>query len=728
MTNGQPRSFVFADFSRYDREMGPRYETMCHSLRFLSRRIAIVLAALIALQPSIGAADKQERKARESEAKRLTGLGRNAEKQGRLVEARQQYLASELVLFNTDAEKGLERIAEAAAQQVKTLMADAEKAYAAENFAKAAQLLDSASALHPGNLGIGCNLALTRYQQGNRDDALTLLDECVGALRDKEPRRQLAELYTALATGDRISVAAPSTRLQVTRLNDAILQDRDNDPQSDNDEADVPSAPLCRQMTQLQAGLLRNPAMLFNLAKCAQSDGRLGDAIHLLTEYAQAAPMAADSDDVQERLVLLKELSALPDPNGTLVRTLYTSAGKHVEARGYDLAIADYRKAAEAIPSYAESNRRVASLFEAQGQVDRARTYWQQVMLADRIEESRGQTQLVIDGLDTETAQYSELVGAARQLLHNLVGRSLLEGEPVGRIWAAYQLQLANEKLQAAALLFPLAAEGNLLKAFTCSQMNDFRCVRASFDAERSLTFPVSFYGAVFYKGVEADKRAKEPRTYGKFEFDKDTVRFAEISTVNPKKQTAQVANPVAGEDRLGRLGTASGLRTAGFQGFTVAASAVKHLETQDGMLYLEVDDKRLKHRKMLIEPLSLVITVPPKGPGARRYMNNYINIAETYGGVEKAKLGKESTTAGEKFKMVYNIASIGIDVTSIMFGDFSAIINVATGVNKLGRGIALNQRQAQRLATQRRQAIQGTAFKVIPTEPARLTFRKDLK
>ena len=174
--------------------------------------------------------------------------------------------------------------------------------------------------------------------------------------------------------------------------------------------------------------------------------------------------------------------------------------------------------------------------------------------------------------------------------------------------------------------------------------------------------------------------------------------------------------------------GGKAGLRSAGFQGFTVASSAIKHLETQDGLLYLEVDDKRIKHRKMLIEPLSFVITVPAKGPGARRYMNNYINIAEAYGGVEKAKLGKESTTAGEKFKMVYNIASIGMDVTSLMFGDFTAIIDVATSVNKFGRGIALNQRRTQRLATERRLAIQGTAFKVIPTEVARLTFRRDLK
>jgi len=703
--------------------------------RLLSRRVAVLFVLLIAAQPSTHAADKnadkQQRKAKETEAKRLTSLGRTAEKQSRLVEARRQYLASEHVLFSTDAEKGLERIAEAAAQQVKTLMADAAQAYAAENFVKAAQLLESASALHPGNLAIGCNLALTRYQQGKRDEALTLLDQCVGALRDKEPRRQLAELYTALSTGDRSSVVAPGARQQVARLNTAILDQSDKDPQADDDEAVLRSAPamgLCAQMRQLQAGLLKNPAMLFNLAKCAESEGRLDEAARLLTDYRQAAPTAADGDEVQARLAVLKSLSALPGPKGTLVRTLYASAGKHVEARGYDQAIADYQKADEAVPEFAESKRRVATLLEAQGLVGRARTFWQQVLQADTIEESRQQTQFIMDGLDGETAQYEELVGAARQLLHDLMGRSLLEGEPVGRIYAAYQLQLANEKLQAAAFLFPLASEGNLLQAFTCSQMNDFRCVRASFDAERSLGLPVSFYGAVFYKGVEPAKRAKEVRTYGKFEFEKGTLRFAEISTVNPKKGVAQLAAPVAGEDRLGRLGAANGLRTAGFQGFTVAASAIKHLENKDGILYLELDDRKVKRRKMLIEPLSFVLAVPPTGPGARRYINNYVNIAETYGGVEKAKLGKESTTTGEKMKMVYNIATIGLDVASVMFGDFFSLVDVATSVNRLGHTIGLSQRQVQRATLEQRLAIHGVAFKAIPTEEARLTFRKELK
>jgi tetratricopeptide (TPR) repeat protein len=690
----------------------------------------LLALALMAVQPSALADDQQQKKAKETEAKRLIGLGRTAEKQGRLLDAREQYLASEHVLFTTDAQKGLERIAQAADLQVKTLMTDAAQAYGAENFKKAALLLETAGALHPGNLAIGCNLALTRYQQGNRDEALPLLDRCVGALRDNEPRRQLAELYTALVTGDRVTVVAPGVRQQVARLNDAILAQSDKDV-PDDDEADVPAPPplgLCPQMKAIPGSLLKNPAMLFNLATCAETEGRLGDAIRLLTEYSQVVPTAADGEEVQARLVLLKGLSALPDPKGSLVRALYASAGKHVEAREYHKAIADYLKADEAMPELVETKRRLATLLQAQGQVDRARTYWQQVLLAETIEENRRQAQLVLDGLDTEHAQYVELVGSARVLLQDLLGRGLLEGEPVGRIYAAYRLQLANEKIQAAAFIFPLGSEVNHLQAFTCSQMNDFRCVRASFDAQRALTLPVSFYGAVFYKGVEPSNRAKQVRTYGKFEVENGTLRFAEISTVNPKKRSAVSAARPAGEDRLGRLGAADGLRSAGFEGFTVPASAIKHLETKDGLLYLEVDDRRIKHRKMLIEPLSLVLVVPPIGPGARRYMNNYINIAETYGGVEKAKLGKESSTVGERLKMVYNIATIGLDVTSVMFGNFFSLVDVATGVGGLGQKIATSQRQVRRAVMEQRQAIRGIAFKAIPTEPVRLAFRKDLK
>ena len=80
------------------------------------------------------------------------------------------------MVFSADAEKGLERVAQAADARVTSLMADAAQAYAAENFAKAGQFLDAAATLHPGNLAIGCNQGLTKFQLGNRDEALPLLE------------------------------------------------------------------------------------------------------------------------------------------------------------------------------------------------------------------------------------------------------------------------------------------------------------------------------------------------------------------------------------------------------------------------------------------------------------------------------------------------------------------------------------------------------------------------
>src|SRR6185312_3630698 len=97
----------------------------------------------------------------------------------------------------------------------------------------------------------------------------------------------------------------------------------------------APAAGLCAQMKLLQPALTTNPALLFNLASCAESEGRADDATKLLTEYSRLAPGADDIDDVQARLVLLKNLSALSQPQGAQVRSLYTSAAKHVDRREY---------------------------------------------------------------------------------------------------------------------------------------------------------------------------------------------------------------------------------------------------------------------------------------------------------------------------------------------------------------------------------------------------------
>lgn len=66
---------------------------------------------------------------------------------------------------------------------------------------------------------------------------------------------------------------------------------------------------------------------------------------------------------------------------------------------------------------------------------------------------------------------------------------------------------------------------------------------------------------------------------------------------------------------------------------------------------------------------------------------------------------------------MVYSIANLGLNVTQVMFGDFFSLIDVARSATGLGRKIALSQRQVHRMGMERRQVVNGVAFKVIPTE-----------
>jgi hypothetical protein len=79
-----------------------------------------------------------------------------------------------------------------------------------ENFTKA-QLLETVYELHSGNLAIGCNLGLTRYQQGRRDDARAARRTCGVA----QEGSGAAGAGLAPSTGDRASVASPGSKPQV---------------------------------------------------------------------------------------------------------------------------------------------------------------------------------------------------------------------------------------------------------------------------------------------------------------------------------------------------------------------------------------------------------------------------------------------------------------------------------------------------------------------------------
>ena len=160
------------------------------------RRAAVLFALLSVAQPVVHAADKQ-RKAKETEAKRLISLGKAAEKQGHLLDARAQYLASEHVLFTQRRRKG-PRACRGSRRRAGEGADDQRGAglRGGELHEGRATARDAPANCTPAISAIGCNLGLTRYQQGKRDDALALLDECVGGAAGTRTRGANSRSWT----------------------------------------------------------------------------------------------------------------------------------------------------------------------------------------------------------------------------------------------------------------------------------------------------------------------------------------------------------------------------------------------------------------------------------------------------------------------------------------------------------------------------------------------------
>ena len=150
-------------------------------------------------------------------------------------------------------------------------------------------------------------------------------------------------------------------------------------------------------------------------------------------------------------------------------------------------------------------------------------------------------------------------------------------------------------------------------------------------------------------------------------------------------------------------------------------------LRTEAGYLDLKVDDRTAEHRRMYIEPLNLALTIPPGGPGARRYFNNYLNLATTYGGVQHFKLGKETTTIGEKLQVVATVFDMGLQVAVAAITGGAAGFSIAQDLYTAGKQVRASRLQVQRQTTEKRFAIRGAAFKAILTEPPNLEFRSGL-
>jgi Flp pilus assembly protein TadD len=444
----------------------------------------------------------------------------------------------------------------------------------------------------------------------------------------------------------------------------------------------------------------------------------------------------------------------LPGTIGNEVRKLYSSGSRAIEERRYDRGLADFTKAASLAPDFALTQWKLGIFYEALGNVQQARDYFTRYQKLTPNPDDQHPVDLHLTTLDARRAKYDEEVGAAREVLTDLLDRglNLNFAQPGGRghrperahaagkndnkktkkqvggfavpyAYAQEQLGLAADHLQLALSFSPLGAEANEMMALVYLQANDGRSAIRCFDAVAGQNLPVAFYAEC--RGHKLDHAAR-------CELTPNGVRLIFLSSYNKKGQPTPPDHP-AGKDGLGNLGIVPASQSQDpVDGLTLAQADIQQVETKNGVVRV-----KLTQQEITLSPIFLASATPVQGPPARRFANTYTRLFIRYPGLETSKLGKEGLTGTEKVKLGAAIAEASLDIAASAFmpmAAFAAVegvqdaVTVARKLNGAMGFLKINYVGWEKIVSEQQRMLVGDPFKAIPTEPPDLTFVAEAK
>jgi tetratricopeptide (TPR) repeat protein len=692
----------------------------------------------------------EDKKQLEARAKQIAEEAKALEAKGQLNEAEEKYVAAEAVIATREGAGGLERVRRDKVKKVQSLLTESHALYDSGKIQDAMAKLQEALALDSSNPVIHYNLALCYTKLEDKAKAISELDQCLQILpEDDKGRGQLEQMKSALVTGEKPPQLTPEVKSKIDNFNNsALAENRSSSGLADTEAQKAPgqdakTAPLpCSQLKELEPSLPKSPALFFNLAKCAEEDGRQDDALRYLNQYLTAAPSAMDSTDIQLRVATDDSLTKLSGPNGEQVRKLYASASREIDRRKYDRAIDDLLKAEQAIPDYPMTKWRLALLFEASGNVSKARDYFSSYQSLEPSDQSKKEAAARLDNLEKERSQYDAAIKEAREVLHPLLLRSMnldnqapsgkqysggamgmgmMFGRPPAATGAnnmsyAYvreKIDEARKKLDVAASIFPLGPEVNQLLAFAYMQGNNPAAAMRCYDIVASEHLPVSFYGTAFT--AHDRKNVKEV----KVELARDNVRLIYLSTYDPKKKKYDPPAKPAGSDALGNFTLSNPDDTAkGAEDASWKTTDLKAVETKNSYVALNTGADEL-----YIGPLSIASETPYEGIPARKFGNIYSRLFLRYMGYDNTKLGAEHMTGGEKFSLGMSFAAAGMGGYAAFAGAGGYLMTTRLMYSMSALNSAMSTLRRSR--EDQRQLIEGSDFKIIPSQSFDLAFKE---
>jgi len=728
--------------------------------------------------------EKTQKKELESQVKAITAEAETLEKSGHLAEARARYAESQALIETKDVTEALKHLDEQIHKRVKDNLSDAKRLYEARKFKETAAVLEESLKFQAFLAQISYDLALCYYQLGDRGKAVVYLSKARLGTADPKQKQKMAQLLALFTTGENGISAKDSDKDRINRLNhlvdsiglEASLDDEfgeetsatDADPSPDSKPSTAASAStapartssgtnnrhrasLCNSLGELKSVLTTSPSALFDLANCAETNGRATEAVRLLGKYLEAAPTALDADETRTRIAELQSLLTLPGQNGIEVRRLYASAYGELSERKYDRAVADLAKARELAPEFPLTTWKLALYYEAIGDIDRAREHLTRFRQLASEQAAKDEADLHLSTLEAKRTKYDEEVDATEDIVADLFSRSLKlsfngsenrsalrvrrahakkkeEAKARNRVggfaipypYAQQQLSRASAHLQVALALFPLGAEANELMGLVFLQANDGQWAMRSFDVVASQDLPVSFYAEM--RGHKQDQAVK-------CELSRDRLRFISLSSYDKKGNATPPAKP-AGDDGLGDLVVEpAAVRQPQFDSLDLNLTDIKKVETDKGLLKL-----KLVQQELSLAPIYLPSFTPIEGPQARRFANNYTRLFVRYPGLEDSKLGTEGMSGGEKFKMAYNITNASVDIAMSGFSPIGAIssvqdvITITQTIRSAMASLSVSFASWEKSVDDQQQLLKGKSFKAIPMQPVSLTFEQDVK
>src|SRR5579863_10323749 len=322
------------------------------------RTTFILLALLLSSTLWADNLEKTQKKDMQAQAKAMIKEAEGLEKTGHLAEARAKYAESQSLIETNGAADAVKRLDQEIRNRVKDTLNESRKLYEQHKYREAAAALEEAMKLGFSQAVLAYDLALCSQQLGDRKQAAEYLRQARGGMQEKKQRQKLLHLLAFVTTGENGASANDSDRDRINRVNrlaesiglEASLQDDgggEEDPVEEDDTADAPPAAelkpgshlgknidtnkgprssLCTALGEFKGLLDKSPAIAFDLANCAESNGRTTEAEKFLEKYLELSPGALDAEDVRARIADLKALVALEGPNGVEIRRLYATA------------------------------------------------------------------------------------------------------------------------------------------------------------------------------------------------------------------------------------------------------------------------------------------------------------------------------------------------------------------------------------------------------------------